>query len=350
MSYSTNWPSGKDARTAIETLWEQVYGGFSAVRYDWLYVNNPAGAATVCLLRDEGSDQIVGSTALLPRTLVSNGTIIRAAIAADLMVDHRHRSLGPAIVLQKGILGRLTETCIDVVYAFPNPKSIPMTRRIGYRQVTQRMALVLPLRAETFLRERIPHKGLRMVAAMLIDIGLYLRPRFYKPVPSPGFDHFVAESFDDSFDEIWSRIRSGYVLIGEKTATFLNWRYRDSPLGQYTVFGLCRRNQQAIAGYVVHSRRDGRLHIADFAWDPAHISLEELLIRFARWSSANRAEAVSVALAASPDLIHRFCRAGFHLREAIDPLTVFTPDSQPISIEAEPDRGSWYLVPGDNDA
>lgn len=350
MTYVANCLSAEEARASVETLWEQVYGGFSAARYDWLYVNNPAGSATVCLLRDEASGTIVGSTALLPRNLCTNGTLLRAGIAADLMVDHRHRSLGPSIILQKGMLGRLAEAGIEVVYAFPNPKSIPMTRRIGYRQVAQRMALVLPLRAEPFLRERIPHAGARKTAAVLIDVALYLRPRLYKPIPTAGCHHFVATSFDKSFDDIWSRIRSGYALIGEKTSAFLNWRYRDSPQGDYAVFGLRTGDQQTTDGYVVHSRRDQRMHIADFAWDPARISLEELLIRFARWSRTNGAEAVSIALAASPDLMHRFCRTGFHLREAIDPLTVFTPDGQPIGIETGTAQGSWYLVPGDNDA
>lgn len=350
MPYSTSCPSGKDARTAIEILWERVYGDFSPTRYNWLYVDNPAGAATVCLLRDEDSDEIVGSTALLPRNLCANGKTLRAGIAADLMVDHRHRSLGPSIILQKDLLGRMTETGIELVYAFPNPKSIPMTKRIGYRQLAQRMALVLPLRSESFLRERIPQALPRKVAALLVDIALYLRPRLYRPVPAFGHDHFVATSFDGAFDELWSRIRSGYALIGEKTAAFLNWRYRDSPQGDYAVFGLRARDRTAIDGYVIHFRRNGRMHIADFAWDPAGISLEELLIRFARWSGKQGAEAVSIALAAHPGLLRRFCRAGFHLREAVDPLTVFTPGNQPIGIEADAGQGCWYLVPGDNDA
>jgi hypothetical protein len=208
----------------------------------------------------------------------------------------------------------------------------------------------MPLRSESFLRERIPNQAARKAVARLLDIALYLRPRLYRPVPTTGRDQFLATSFDRSFDEIWSRISSGYALIGEKTAAFLNWRYRDSPQGQYAVFGLRARNRQAIDGYVVHSRSAGRMHIADFAWDPARIRLEELLIRFARWSRSSGAEAVSIALAASPDLMHRFCRAGFHLREAIDPLTVFTPDGKPIGIEANPECASWYLAPGDNDA
>lgn len=348
MPYSTSWPSGEEARAPVAALWERVYGNFPVARHDWLYVNNPAGPATVCLLRDEESGTVVGSTALLPRRLCSSGTILSAGIAADLMVDQRHRSLGPSIILQKGILERMTEAGIGVVYAFPNPKSIPMTRRIGYRQVAERVALVLPLRSESFLRERIPQPAARKLAALLVDLALYLRPRLFRPIPAAGFGQFTATAFDAAFDELWSRTRPGFALIGEKTATFLNWRYRDSPQEQYAVFGL--RDQQGIAGYLVHFQRDRRLHIADFAWDPARLSLEELLIRFARWSRSCGVEAVSIALAASPDLIRRWQRAGFHLREVVDPLIVFTPDNQPIRIEAGADCGSWYLVPGDNDA
>jgi len=348
MPYSTSWPSGEEACAAVAALWERVYGNFPAPRYDWLYVSNPAGPARVCLLRDDDSATVVGSTALLPRRLCSNGTILSAGIAADLMVDQRHRSLGPSIILQKGILGRLAEAGISVVYAFPNPKSIPMTRRIGYRQVAERVALVLPLRSEPFLRGRIPQAGARRLAALLLDLALYLRPRLFRPIPTTGFVPFTATAFDAAFDDLWSRISTAFSLVGEKTAAFLNWRYRDSPQEQYAVFGL--RNQQGIAGYVVHFQRDRRLYIADFAWDPARISLEELLIRFARWGRSTGAEAVSIALAASPDLLRRWQRAGFHLREVVDPLIVFTPDGQAICIESGPDRGSWYLVPGDNDA
>ena len=197
-------------------MWEQVYSGFSSIRYEWLYLNNPAGTATICLLRDEDSGEIVGSTALLPRTLCTHGKRLRAGIAADLMVDHRHRSLGPAIVLQKGILGRLAETGIELVYAFPNPKSIPMTKRIGYRQITQRIALVLPLRSEAFLRDRIHHAGARRVPQRLIDIVLRLRLRLYRPLRDSGREHFIATSFDAAFDDLWTRIKSRYALSAKR--------------------------------------------------------------------------------------------------------------------------------------
>lgn len=350
MPYSTSLHSGSGARAAVEMLWEQVYGGFSPARYDWLYVDNPAGEATVCLLRDDDSGSIVGSTALLLRKLCTGGTTLRAGIAADLMVHHRHRSLGPSVILQKGMLACLPEAGIGVVYGFPNAKSIPMTRRIGYRQVAQRMSLVLPLRSEPFLRQRIPQGTARKAAAMPIDVALWLRPRLYTPVPAFGREHFVATSFDHAFDDIWSRIKSGYALIGEKTAAFLNWRYRDSPREEYAVFGLRARNRQALDGYVVYSQSDGRMHMADFAWDPARISLEELLIRFARWSGSNGAQAVSIALTASPGIMRRFTRAGFHLREAIDPFSVYTPAGEPIGIETGTGHADWYMVPGDNDA
>ena len=350
MPYSANWPSKKEARIQIEALWEQVYGNFSSDRYNWLYVNNTAGAATVCLLRDDDSGTIVGATALLPRTLYSNGNLLRSGIAADLMVDHRHRSLGPAIVLQKAILGRMGDAGIDIVYAFPNPKSIPMTKRIGYRQVAQRVTLSLPLRSEIFLRKTIPYAWLRKPAAMLVDIALYLRPRRFNLLPRFGKEHFLSRDFDHGFDDLWSRVMDRYALIGEKTATFLNWRYRDSPLDDYQVFGLRTRGHARLDGYIVFSRREQRVHIADFACDPAHLDLEELLIRFAYWCRANGADAISIALAASPDLMRSFARAGFLHRDDNEPLTVFSPAGQPIRMEAGQAAGSWYIAPGDNDA
>jgi hypothetical protein len=348
MKYSlTRLPLG-EARPLVLALWREVFGALPESRYPWLYESNPAGEAVVHLLRENSSDQWVGSTAAFPRTLQSRGEPLNAGIAGDLMVLQRHRSVGPAISLQKALLATCTEQHLDVVYGFPNRNSAVIMRRVGYEPLASLLELVLPLKSHYFIQKHIHSLPLSRAASIFVDLALRFRGGMSRVRRSSASEDFVTDSFDQPFDEFWQRVSPRFALIGEKSASFLNWRYSHCPFRVYKVFGVRGKGSGPLFGYIVFTEDNNRVQIIDFAWDEASIRLEEIIARFVRLQRKGGAEAVTVSIAGSPDVSGRFRRMGFRSRGERSPLLIFRPTGSRLGLDAT-GHGSWYLVSGDND-
>jgi hypothetical protein len=348
MKYALTRPPLDEARPFVLALWREVFGDLPESRYPWLYESNPAGEAILHLLRENDSDQLVGSTAAFPRTLHSRGEPLNAAIAGDLMVVQRHRSAGPAILLQKALLATCTGQHLDIVYGFPNPKSTPVMLRVGYEPVASLLQLILPLKSHYFLRKHIRAPWLSRPTSLLVDVALRFRPGIKRHERSSPRDCFVTDSFDREFDEFWGRVASRYALIGEKSAEYLDWRYRQCPVRTYRVFGVRESAASPLLGYLVFAERDHRIDIVDFAWDETSIELEEVIARFVRMQQTGATESIAVSIAGSKDVSRRFRNVGFSARGETNPLLMYRPPGSRIKLD-EIKQGSWYLVAGDND-
>ena len=82
-------------------------------RFDWLYNRNPNGKARAWVGLIEGD--VVATAAVFPRRAYFNKSEIIAWVLGDFCVSDRHRSLGPAVALQRACYKRP----ILVAYRFP---------------------------------------------------------------------------------------------------------------------------------------------------------------------------------------------------------------------------------------
>lgn len=348
ISYQVTRADPAQSADNVAALWAEVFGPFSCERYRWLYQNNPAGESLLCLLLDDTTHETLGSTALFPRRLCHWGQTLPGSIAGDLMVDHRHRSLGPAVQLQRALLGYADAAHIQLIYGFPNTKSAPIMQRAGYKRVGAMAEWVLPLRTGFYLRKHIPQVWLRVPLGLVLDSGLRLRPTLLKTLFARRRTCIITDRFDEAFDELWSRIAPHYSLIGQKSGEFLDWRYCRCPSETRQAFVVKTDDGGQLDGYVIFSTHGKRTHIADFAHDARNLSLGELLLRFALTQHKAGMDAVSLAMAASGDIADTVERIGFKHRGEMNPIVMFTPSGANLDLQ-DLLTGSWYLVPGDND-
>jgi len=66
-------------------------------RTEWIYKNNPAGKATVCIVKHNDTNQDVGLLTLCRRAIWTPKETVNAGIFCDLVTDKSHRTLGPAL-------------------------------------------------------------------------------------------------------------------------------------------------------------------------------------------------------------------------------------------------------------
>jgi hypothetical protein len=129
-------------------------------KFDWFYEHSPTGEPLALLLMhiDPAPASVpepVGVAAAGRRPFRCGDEPLEAGVLVDMTVSPRHRTLFPALMLQKA----LRETALAelaFLYGFPNPKAAPVFQRAGYRKLGTSARYVRVLRAAEYLRERIP--------------------------------------------------------------------------------------------------------------------------------------------------------------------------------------------------
>jgi hypothetical protein len=344
MNYTVFQPDLDRDRDAVLDLWKRNLPAASADRYAWLYETGPA---TGWLLSANGGT-IVGAAGLMDRSMSVFGRDLRAGQAIDLNVDQDHRTLGPALGLQRAVTATVQRREHDLIYALPIAQSEPVLRRAGYRVLGEVGRWVKPLSCgdvlARWLRRRLPRK----VATAAADSLLHLASpeRYYHRSADVRLE--VAEHFDRRFDLLWEAAAGQFPIIGQRTAAYLNWRFARCPETCHRVFCLLGADGGLLA-YLVYCRRQDVVQIGDFFFADPH-KLDVLLAEFLRQMRRERAKAVTTVYLGPEVVCHRLRRFGFWKRPSPWKALVYA-DRQRFGPELGGllDTENWFLTRADAD-
>lgn len=217
----------------------------SPQRCRWFYEDNPHGRARVHVAREVGSGRIVGTGAVVPRMLWLDGQPRAAAVFADFWIHPDHRSLGPALQLQRACLAS-AEAMGAAVYDLPQGTMPAVFRRMRLLSDAQLQRHAMPLRLDRIARRVVPvpllADALGATASLLLRLPRALRASRCRVEPFDG-------RFDDSFDALLSRVPPPGEVAVVRSAAYLNWRYRDHYRLTHRVFVALRDG--AVVGYAV---------------------------------------------------------------------------------------------------
>ena len=295
-------------REAVLGLWRGNLGveARMARKYAWFYAGAPQGAPLMAVLVHGDGAQPVGTCSAGRRRMVLDARPLQAGVLVDLAVTPEHRSLGPALMLQQGLFadGRAQ---LDLLYGFPNPKAVPVFKRIGYRALAQMERHVRVVRHGPYLARRMP-ASLAALAGAAVDaahgLARALRTR-------------LRHAWHDRVPDIaplWDASPRPEAITAERTPEALRWRFDAAPDAAFR--HLVLHDAAGMAAWFATKREDHVLHVHDFwtrtgaAPTPAH--LDGLLAAARRAGAA----AVSIELATLGSLRQPWREAGFTVRSA----------------------------------
>jgi hypothetical protein len=211
-------------KSAVLDLWRGNLGDASRLlwKYDWFYEQSPLGPPLTLLLEwrapDVESLRPVGVATAGRRRFFKGEETLEAGVLVDLAVLPEHRTLGPALVLQKALRNEgLTRAAL--LYGFPNAKAAPVFQRAGYRKIGMMRRYVKVLRPSAYLRRRLPAllaAPLGVLADALTRVRLELAALPGPTLRWTGVDVPVPYGSSD---------RGSTLLRGERTAAFVAWRF-----------------------------------------------------------------------------------------------------------------------------
>lgn len=320
--------------------------GLSPAVYAWNYTQCPYGPAHCWLCREEQSGTFIGTTALFPRVILVKGNPVRAGIAGDFAVDIQHRNLIPALALQKEIITKIHDTGFTCIYGLPNKQSKGILLRLGYKKIGRFTHFIKPLKSEyqsnkylhSFLEVKIVAKAVDILIKNFSKENRYTTPLTYSVI--------TPEYFDDRFDVFWKKVSEHFTIIGERTSSFLTWRYMQYPAKKYAIFCLLDEQKDIIA-YCVYLLENNMCYIMDMLSKPEAEVLRSLIAEFSRFIRMKGAGSISVDYLGAGFLEEKLREFNFLPVENEADLIIYSPDT--VDSNCILNKENWHFFAGDND-
>jgi hypothetical protein len=331
-------------RARILELWERcgfASGERAAARYDWFYLQNPAGPGRVYLLFS--GLELVGAMGAGSREIACgrDRSPLKAAMLADFVVDPAHRSMFPALQLQR--VAREQELRdAQLIYGVPGDKAEPVFRRLGFSARLSSGNHARVLRSAKFVYRVLPRVPTPLVR---VACGIVDRLRLLLPwmlCKLAGVRGQWRRELPGEIDELWRNAAAADgVATGVRDLQFLAWRFHPSR-ADWRVLAVTGRRGSLLAYFVCLGKGD-YLWVYDLLLaDRDAGALPLLALSLAGWGEG--VNSVRVPFGGSPRMERALSRAGYRLRDA---RTCFLIQAPGADARLPPE---WWLTKADEDA
>jgi hypothetical protein len=337
-----------------ENMSDQRIGEVAEQRFPWYYSENPAGRPTTSVLLDETTNQIVGTGSFYPRRIVINGKPVWMGVLADFVVDGAHRAAGAAVTIQRSLVNSSRAAGMDLLAAYPNRTAESIFKRIGYKPVGKSDRWIKPLRSQKQIAKRVPYPVLARTAAGIVDLGLsaWDHKRICALSRSTrALREIYLDACDARFDRLWESAKNEYTITGERTSTYLQWRYGDFPSLRYRFFALTDAAGENILAYLTFFINAENCAIVGdlFTVEPG-VTVDALLLRFSVAERKAGRSTICLDYLGSSALGERLKNMGFHHRPTERSLFVYLPPETPDDVQRFLcDRSNWFTVDAEMD-
>lgn len=248
----------------ILEFWRKNHDKSFAKKFDWMYERNPFGKPHIWFIELADSKELVGMGVIFPRHLEINGIRYAAGILGDMLVHKAHRSLGPALLLQKSILRSLEEGGFELIYGFPNKNAEIILRRSGYVCLGRLARSVLVLRSESYLKRISYLAQISKPFSLIIDFFIKIRNDWNFRHDSK---YLISEDysvFDERFEDLWRKKNELLSIVPVRTSQYMKWKFRDDPDDKNYVFALLSQDALELKGCVIYRIVGQRIEIREF--------------------------------------------------------------------------------------
>ena len=210
------------------------FGDGQEHRFDWRHSLNPAGESWSWFLYDTSTLTTVAMTTLFPRHMLVNGKKTRGGQVGEFAVDSSHRSLGPAVQLQRATFEPVNAGDLSFCYDCPpHDQGMSTFERIGMQPNCEVYRYALPLRSDEYFVKRLGHGA--WTKPVVAAANLILRARGVKKSTTNLEISEHTGRFDDEFSHLDEVASLPGSVRASRDATDLNWRYMEDPLASLSL-------------------------------------------------------------------------------------------------------------------
>ncbi len=345
LTYSTLVMDVRSGREGALALWcDNLKNPESrAARYAWSYEGNPWGEPLLVFAHHGSEPAAIGVAAVVPRRFEHRGLQCDAGLLVDFAVAQRHRSLLPAMTLQRRVRAEAAKR-FALIYGIPNERAAPVVRRVGMVHAGDIVCYVRVLRSAKYLARHVPP----FIASALGFIGdrMLLLAGILPGARTLGYRAKWARKLDRRADDLWRASERGPGPVAIRDSTFCDWRFDREPSSQVEYLVVTSRRDDRLVGWFACQRDGDALQIRDFWTEGGTQRLDPaLLLLLAREARRAGRASLSVDFFGSAGIERSLRAAGFFARSA-----------RPVFVQAlgataavQPGDSTWHLTSADED-
>ncbi len=306
-------------------------------RFHWLYQQNPAGAALTWGVYEQGSENFVGVTSLFPRIMWINGSMQRCGQVGDFAINVTHRSLGPALLLQRTTFTPVDQEQLTLCYDCPpHERGLSTFRRLKMSANCQMYRYARLLRVNRLIEKRLGSGVASATVSLVGNVVLNIWTRRWQTTAGLEILHHEG-AFGDEFS-VLDEQRKNKGIHSRRAAADLNWRYREDPLHTYQV--LTARRAGELLGFVVLSLTPPNAQLIDLCVVGPGDTALALLDAAAEVARTAGAEILQALIAQRPTEAALLQTAQFRCREGAVQIVAYCPAHSAVRAICD-DRQQW---------
>ena len=337
--------AANDRSTVLRLLEGNLPEAANERRYDWAYLNNPDGIASVWLAETTDGEAI-GTSAGFPRQFRINGDRVHALVLSDFAIDRRYRTLGPALALLRASLASIDEGSFEFALDHPSESMLSIYRRLGGSELGQQRRYVRPLKISGAAARRWGAGPISGIFGSIGDFALHAADRVRR-VPGGMVVGTHSGDLTEEFARLGRELEKRRAICGDRSADYLNWRYQNGiRFSNSTV--TVRSDRDLVAYAVLQQSEAATATIVEFVCrpDPAiETALFRATIEVARSANVESLQASCIEASAWCKLLEGL---GFVAREQSTGPVVYVSKKSSLSAILT-DKDNWWITDGDRD-
>ena len=311
-------------------------------KFDWYYRNTPEGTPDALFLHHDSNTDAIGVAAVGHRRMRFNDTMLTTGVLVDFVVQPGHRTLFPALFLQRE-MHKFALLTHPIIWGLPNPRATAVFGRAGYSCIGQMVRYVRVIRSATYLARYLPQWLSRAVGPILDVVRCAANE--LSSLASRDYVSSWQDCPDERFNELWQRSARPDHLMGVRDEQYLTWRFSERPFHAHRFLTLVSTVSGRLIGYAACEMTQHSLQVNDFLVDSnAHSAMACLWQEIAREAFRLGHTSLSTQFFGSKFVQHELKIAGLIKRE-LSPVYAATSDASPrLLLDTH-----WYLTRADLD-
>lgn len=219
----------------------------------WQLNDNPSGRA-VSWIATDAKNEVLGEYWIVPQRVRIHEKLYLGSIGANALVHPSYRRLKIFSDLGSKCSGECEKRSVRFTVYMPNRFSIGgLLEKLDCIDLGAIPLLIYPLNIERIAAYWTRNQLSARILSFFMRKGYQLIARKQKGKQrSEPIEVSPIETFDQSYDSFWSRVKDKYSCMTARDRSYMNWRYRNFPFRKYSIF-IAKRGD-CILGYLVARR------------------------------------------------------------------------------------------------
>jgi GNAT superfamily N-acetyltransferase len=240
----------------ILSLRDLVFGEVERDKLDprfwrWQIRENPDGTAWIHLAED--GNKIVGHLADLPKRFSVQGKVVLGTLTHDMMVHPDYRRRGISTAMARYAIHKIEREKGLFMTAYSiREESLNSLLKTGWKAVLKLPVLVFPIRFHAIVNRYLGFQPMSLLIGGMARCFYFFLFGWRRKRKSKGVEIERVNELDEKYDRFWEKAISLYPIMGNRSRSYLTWRYLRHPTRSYVIYRALQKGE--MKGYIVLRR------------------------------------------------------------------------------------------------